>query len=71
MTEPTTTEPTAGPNPGVKTTEHVMIWILSLVAGGAGLQDGNPTVRAASLIALAILGGCYALARGKAKGGAA
>ena len=62
---------TTSAKPGVATTEHVFSWILGLVVGGTGLQDGDPTVRAAALIALGLIGAGYSLSRGKAKGGPA
>lgn len=55
--------------PGYKTTEFSMAWLMSMVAGAGGAASSDPTVQAASLVAIGMVGLGYQLARGLAKRG--
>lgn len=56
---------------GYRTTEAIFTALGSAVIGGYGLENPDPTVNAAALIAIGFVLGMYALSRGKAKGGGA
>jgi hypothetical protein len=56
--------------PGFRSTELWMTGLFSALAGAYGLDNANPTVQAAAVLAIGFMGGMYALSRGKAKGGA-
>jgi hypothetical protein len=54
--------------PGWKTSEFASKWMVAIAMGGYGLQDDHYIVRAASLIAVAIVSHGYSISRGKEKG---
>jgi hypothetical protein len=52
---------------GAKTSEFISAWASTALAGGFGLTDSDPLVRAAAIVAIGFVMGCYALSRGAAK----
>lgn len=56
---------------GYRSTEAIFTALGSAVIGGYGLENPDPTVKAASLLAIGFVLGMYALSRGRAKGGVA
>ena len=54
---------------GAKTSEFVSAWAASIVTAGYGIQSESEVVQAASLIAIGLVIGLYALGRGIAKRG--
>lgn len=56
--------------PGIKSSEHLMTWAMSAIAGGYGLTHEDPRVNAAAMIAIGFIAGMYQLSRGLAKRGA-
>jgi hypothetical protein len=54
---------------GTKTSEAIATAVGMIVSSGYGVADADPTVRAASVIAIGILGAAYTISRGIRKGG--
>ena len=66
--QPNSKEETMDTKPGFKTSEFIGKWMASLVAGGFGITDPDPRVRAAALLAIGFMFGMYALSRSSVKG---
>jgi hypothetical protein len=57
------------PKPGYRSSEAILTAFTTIVVGGYGMENSDPLVNAAALLAIGFMGGMYALSRGKAKGG--